>query len=139
MNIYVDGCFDLIHHGHINFLKHAKDKAIEKNSKLVVGIHNDKTVESYKRTPILTMEERAPLLESCKYVDQLVLNAPLHVTQEYIKKYNIGTMCIPDNRKQDEIDSWYNNLDISIVKLQYTTTISTTNIIKKLKDINEAP
>ena len=63
---------------------------------------------------------------SCKY-----RSASTKCTFNYKNiKYNIETMCIPDNRKQDEIDSWYNNLDISIVKLQYTTTISTTNIIK---------
>ena len=137
-NVYVDGCFDLFHYGHVLFLKKAKEITESKawaNCKLIVGIHNDKTIESYKRVPILTMEQRAPLLESCKYVDKLILDAPLVLTKEFIKKNDIGTICIPNNRQQIEIDKWYKDLDVKIVKLEYTNTISSTIIIEKLSNL----
>ena len=40
---------------------------------LYVGIHSDKDVESYKRTPVLTMEERIAVIDGCKYVDKIIL------------------------------------------------------------------
>ncbi len=46
---------DLFHHGHVLFLQRAR----ELGDYLIVGIHADDVVTSYKRRPILTMEERA--------------------------------------------------------------------------------
>ena len=43
---------DLFHYGHVNFLKQCS----ELGDCLIVGIHSDKDVESYKRKPILTMD-----------------------------------------------------------------------------------
>lgn len=138
-NVYVDGCFDLFHFGHVLFLKKAKDIAKSKpwtNSKLIVGILDDKTIESYKRVPILKQYERAPLLESCKYVDKLILSAPLILTQEFIKEHDIGTICIPTNRLQSEIDEWYKYVsNVEFIKISYTEEISTTKIINKLSNL----
>ena len=50
--IYVDMCGDIFHYGHVRFLEKAK----QLGDILLVGIHSDKTIESYKRTPIFTME-----------------------------------------------------------------------------------
>jgi len=129
MNIYCDGCFDLIHYGHFMYLKNAKSKG----SKLIVGIHNDKAIESYKRTPILTMEQRIPMLEGCKYVDEIISNSPLVVTNEFVKDHKINAIVIPSNRKQDEINEWYGKINVPIIVLPYTNEISTSAIIEKLK------
>ena len=51
---------------------------------LVVGIHSDETVESYKRRPICSMLERIECVSVCKYVDEVVPCAPLDVSEEYI-------------------------------------------------------
>ena len=37
-----------------------------------IRIHNDKDIKSYKRNPILTMEQRVPMLEGCKYIDKIM-------------------------------------------------------------------
>ena len=59
----------------------------------------------------------------------------LIITNEYLKKYNVDTICIPSNRFQNEIDEWYGNLkNINIIKVKYTDEISTTSIINKLKE-----
>lgn len=60
--IYIDMVGDLFHYGHVNALKQCKDEG----DYLIVGVHSDKTVESYKRTPILNMDERIGVIESCK-------------------------------------------------------------------------
>ena len=49
--VYVDMCGDLLHYGHIRFLE--KEKL---GDKLIVGIHSNETIESYKRTYIMYNE-----------------------------------------------------------------------------------
>ena len=61
--IYVDMCADLFHAGHVQYLKQCKHYC--EDVYLIVGIHNDETIASYKRQPICTMEERRIVLESC--------------------------------------------------------------------------
>ena len=68
---------DLFHYGHMNFLRQASSHG----DFLLVGIHANETVESYKRTPILTMKERIASVEGCRYVDEVVPNAPLEITR----------------------------------------------------------
>jgi len=71
--VLIDGVFDLFHYGHIELFKKIK----ESNDYIIVaGIISDKDVESYKRVPILKMEERAFMVESCKYVDEVIINCP---------------------------------------------------------------
>ena len=59
MIFYTDTVSDLFHFGHLNYLTQIYNMYIKNTEKLLyIGIHNDKTVESYKRVPIMTMEER---------------------------------------------------------------------------------
>ena len=82
--IYCDMVADLFHYGHANFLKQCS----ELGDYLIVGIHSDNDVESYKRKPILSFEERIKVVKACKYVDK-VIKGPLIVTTELLEKYKI--------------------------------------------------
>ena len=79
------------------------------------------------------MEQRIPMLEGCKYVDKIIGNAPLVVTNEFVKDHKINAIVIPSNRKQEEINEWYGKLNVPIIVLPYTNEISTSAIIEKLK------
>lgn len=68
MIIYTTLVGDLFHYGHVNMLKLCK----EIGTYLIVGVIDDKDVESYKRTPIMSLEERTKVIEACKYVDQVI-------------------------------------------------------------------
>jgi len=59
---------DLFHYGHVGMLRQAK----EHGDYLLVGVHADETVMSYKRRPIFSMEERVASVEGCRYVDEVV-------------------------------------------------------------------
>ena len=65
---YIDMVGDLFHFGHVNQIKNVYDLGYD----VVIGIHSDETVESYKRKPILTMDERIKVIESCKYVSSII-------------------------------------------------------------------
>jgi len=86
-NIYVDMVGDLFHYGHVDFLKTIKH--LSPDCILIVGVHSDKECSRYKRTPIMNIDERVSVIESCIYVDTVIPNAPLEITKEYIEKHNI--------------------------------------------------
>lgn len=62
--IYVDGTFDLFHVGHIEFLKRAKALG----DFLIVGIHDDQTVNAIKGSnyPLMNLHERALSVLACR-------------------------------------------------------------------------
>ena len=71
--VLASGVFDLLHLGHVLFLKEAK-RAGGENAKLVVIIARDSTVEKSKgRKPIMSEDQRRALVESLKVVDEAVL------------------------------------------------------------------
>jgi len=88
--VYIDGAFDLIHIGHVKTLKKAK----ELGDYLIVGVHDDHTVNEHKGSnyPIMNLYERTLNLLSIKYVDDVVIGAPWAVTEEMIKNYNISVV-----------------------------------------------
>ena len=137
MIIYIDMVADLIHVGHLRALKYIKNSICQKNDKLYVGIISDKDTESYKRIPIINESNRAEMMEGIKYVDKVIRNSPLVLTKEFIAEHKIEKICIPGNRKEDEINDWYKFIDKSIIiKIPYCNQLSTTSIIKKIKNIN---
>ena len=138
MIIYTDMVADLYHYGHANYIENIYNKLIKNTSNLLyVGIHNDSDVESYKRRPVLNMDERIKVLQSNKFITKIIPNAPLFLTKEYILEQNINVLCIPDNRKENEVLEWYKtiiDMNIKIEKFPYTNEISTSDIISKIKN-----
>lgn len=66
---YTTGVYDMFHIGHLNILRRAKDLC----EYLIVGVSTDECVESYKhKTPVIPYEQRAAIVESIKYVDEVV-------------------------------------------------------------------
>ena len=128
--IYVDMCGDIFHYGHVRFLEKAK----ELGDVLLVGIHSDKTIESYKRKPIFTMQERVEIVKANKWVSKVIEDAPLYITEEYINKHNIDLIAIPSNRTYEEIQKMciipYNKNMLRFI--EYTEEISTTKIIERI-------
>ena len=136
MILYTDMVGDLYHYGHYFYLRHiAQNYKKNPDDVLFVGVHNDKDVESYKRTPVLNMEERINIIESCKYIDKIIPNAPVKLTKEYVDEHNIDLIFVPNNRTDDELKLMVSNIDIKrIRKIPYTDTISTTEIIQRIKE-----
>ena len=60
--VYLDIVADLFHIGHLNLFK--KAKLLDTDVYLIVGIHSDESVESYKRVPIIKQEQRYEIVRS---------------------------------------------------------------------------
>ena len=78
--VYGDMVGDMFHKGHVNLLR----RMSEMGEKVIIGIISDENCETYKRTPICTLEERMAVIQACKYVDEVIPNAPLIVTEEFM-------------------------------------------------------
>ena len=91
--VYTDMCADLFHAGHVNFLRQAKALG----DRLVVGVHDDRTIASYKTAPIQTLAERVAVVAACRYVDQVVPHAPLEVSPRYLDQLDVQVVCHADD------------------------------------------
>ena len=69
--IFTNGCFDVLHRGHIELLKHCASIG----DKVVVGVNTDKSVKRLKGAarPINNEADRKALLEAIRYVDEVFL------------------------------------------------------------------
>jgi len=85
--VYLDGSFDILHVGHVRILKKAK----EQGDFLIVGIHDDETVNKHKGSnyPIMSIQERVLNVLAMKYVDEVIIGAPWKLTDHLIKSLNI--------------------------------------------------
>ena len=68
--VWVNGCFDVLHAGHIELLKYARSVG----DRLVVGLDTDERVQSSKgpTRPINTLQHRKAVMEAIRYVDEVV-------------------------------------------------------------------
>ena len=129
--IYCDIVGDLFHYGHVEFFKKCK----QLGDYLVVGLMSDKDVESYKRKPILTLEERLKVVDACKYVDKVV-EGPLSITEKFLKKHKIDYVVHAHDKGDTSYDIFYKNIPKEkFIRLDYTGGISTTDIINRIKII----
>ena len=69
--VFTNGCFDIIHSGHIHLLREAKGLG----AKLIVGLNSDLSVRRLKGAsrPINNQDDRLMILEAIRYVDQVLI------------------------------------------------------------------
>ena len=85
--VYLDGAWDMFHSGHAKTLK----EAAALGDYVIVGVHSDRVVNETRGAnyPILNMHERVLSVLGCKYVDDVLLDAPWTVTRDMIKSLKI--------------------------------------------------
>jgi len=68
--VFTNGCFDVLHRGHFELLRYCKSLG-----KVVVGLNSDDSVRRLKGNsrPINSVDDRRFALESCKYVDLVIV------------------------------------------------------------------
>ena len=128
--VYVDVVGDLVHFGHVNLFKQAR----RWGASLIVGVHNDSTVSSYKRRPIMNMEERINAIKDFSMVDMVIPNAPLKVSKAYLKYHQISIVVHGDDTPMDTLQLMYGDaMELGIFKtVPYTKGISTSDIIQRI-------
>ena len=133
--VYAGMAADLIHHGHINLIKKAR-----KYGKLIVGVLGDEAILTYKRKPVYNYYQRKLIFENIKGVEKVIKQRTLSYVEnlkkikpDYVIHGNDWKNGVQSKTRQDVIDTlaqWNGKL----IEIPYTKNISTTIIIKKLKN-----
>lgn len=143
MNIWVNGCFDILHTGHIDLLWFAKlyntsdDEILplRHQNKLYVGLDSDERVKQLKgeNRPINDITTRKTIMENLKMVDKVVVFNTSDELRNFIKVFNIDYVIVGDHYRDKEV--------IGAENAKYgaafypTDNRSTTNVIEKIKKL----
>jgi FAD synthetase len=133
--VLVGGCFDILHYGHIHFLKHAKAFG----SYLIVALESDKNIKRLKgnKRPIFDQNQRREMLESLRFVDRVIILGDVMKDEDYMKLIKIispqaivvtkGDPMLSKKKKQAKA------VGAKLIEIPKIKTPSTTQIAKLLK------
>lgn len=125
MKIWINGCFDILHHGHFQMIRYARSLGDE----LVVGIDTDERVKQLKGEdrPYHTHAQRKYNLYRLKDVTKVVMFGSDEELIWHIENENPHTMVIGSDYKDKKIIGF--DLFKNIVYFDRNNNLSTTNII----------
>jgi D-beta-D-heptose 7-phosphate kinase/D-beta-D-heptose 1-phosphate adenosyltransferase len=127
MVVFTNGCFDILHAGHVDYLSKAK----EMGDYLIVGLNSDESVKKIKgdKRPINDQYSRMKVLEALRCVDEVLLFSE-ETPYELIKKIRPDILVKGGDYKIEDIVG--SDLVKRIEIIKYLEGYSTTNIIKKI-------
>ena len=130
--VFTNGCFDILHPGHIDLLKQARNLG----TKLIVGINSDRSVREIKGStrPLLNQESRAAILRELRSVDEVRVfdeNTP----ERIIKEIKPHILVKGGDWKPEEIIGANFVLENGgrVFSIPFKQNISTSQIIEKMQ------
>lgn len=135
IRIWMDGVFDMMHYGHMNAFRQAKALG----TCLIVGVNSNETIIRCKGTrPLTDDKERLEMVNSCRWVDEVVSDVPYIMNDEYLnyifQKYKIDYIvhgddpCIVDGKDVYETAKRLGKY----LTIPRTEGISTTDIVGRM-------
>ncbi|HAV52873.1 MAG TPA: glycerol-3-phosphate cytidylyltransferase [Leuconostoc mesenteroides] len=123
------GTFDMLHYGHINLLKRAR----EMGDYLVVALSTDEfNWNSKQKKTYFSFEKLKQLLEAIRYVDLVIPEESWEQKVTDVSTYDIDTLVMGDDWA-GKFDFIAEKTDTEVIYLHRTPEISTTRIKKDLK------
>jgi len=131
--VFTNGCFDILHRGHVEYLAHARDLG----DKLVLGLNTDASVKRQGKSPerpINTEDTRAIILAGLECVDAIVLfdeDTPLQL----IELVQPDVLVKGSDYKAEEIVGYdvVTSKGGKVMTIQLVDGFSTTKLIEKMK------
>ncbi|MCM8780359.1 MAG: D-glycero-beta-D-manno-heptose 1-phosphate adenylyltransferase [Candidatus Omnitrophica bacterium] len=129
--VFTNGCFDLLHYGHIRYLEEAKNKG----DILVVAINSDSSVRRLKGAPrpLVKEDDRARILAGLESIDYVIIfkeDTPISVIRELKPDVLIkgSDWQLRDIVGADFVKSYGGE----VLRIRLIPNRSTTNLIKKI-------
>ena len=133
--VLVGGCFDILHYGHIHFLKKAKLLG----NHLVVAIESDQNVKKLKgkERPIHNQNQRREILESLSFVDEVIILKNVMADKDYLDLVQkvrplVIAVTTGDSMIEKKIDH-AKTVGAKVIEIENTEVPSTTKIAKLIK------
>jgi D-beta-D-heptose 7-phosphate kinase/D-beta-D-heptose 1-phosphate adenosyltransferase len=132
MKVWVNGCFDILHTGHLDLLEYAKNLGNVRNF-LIVGIDSDNRVKELKgeNRPINSQEDRKRMLESLRFVDKVVIFDSSDDLRNQVLACDVEYMVVGDEYADKEVIGMENSKKGCVY--YRVDNRSTTNIIDKIR------
>ena len=139
--VFTNGCFDILHKGHVTYLS----KAADLGNKLVVAINTDASVKRLGKgdeRPVNPEEARAFVLSALGFIDMVVLfdnDTPLELIQELKPDVLVKGADYDPNETDSSSKKYIVGSDVvrsyggSVEAISLVDGFSTTGIIQKLK------
>jgi len=124
--VFTNGCFDILHIGHVRYLQHAK----RLGDVLIIGLNSDRSVAGIKPgRPVNSEKNRAEVLAALAVVDYVVV-FPEKTPYNLIKAVKPDILVKGGDWKKEEIIG--SDVAKETYSLPYVKGISTTGIIEKI-------
>lgn len=126
--VFTNGCFDIIHPGHVHLFKEAR----KLGDLLIVGLNSNASFKKYKkREALFTQTQRINIISELKSVDLVIpFDEPTPYT--LIKAIKPHILVKGGDWASDEIVG--SDLVEKVVRIPFKYDISTTNIMKRIKE-----
>jgi len=139
VRVYADGVYDLFHFGHARSLQQAKQ--LFPNTYLIVGVASDEDTHRIKGKTVMNEKERAESVRHCRWVDEVVENAPWIITPEFLEKHQIDYVAHGEDLCVDEhgndVYKWVKDIG-KFKTIKRTEGISTSDLILRIvRDYDE--
>lgn len=106
------------------------------NVHLLVGVCSDELVKAYKASPVLTSAERYESVRHCKWVDEVVEDAPWQVTAEFMNEHQIDYVAHDEepyvSAGSDDV-YWYPKSIGAFLPTRRTNGVSTSELLARSK------
>jgi D-glycero-beta-D-manno-heptose 1-phosphate adenylyltransferase len=128
--IFVNGCFDILHPGHIKMFEHARSLG----TKLIVAIDSDEKVKQMKgdSRPINNQDDRKFILEAIRYIDEVIIFNSKDELQELVKTIKPAIMMVGSDYKGKEVVG--SDYAKEVRFFDRVRDYSTSNIIESIAD-----
>jgi D-beta-D-heptose 7-phosphate kinase/D-beta-D-heptose 1-phosphate adenosyltransferase len=128
-NIWTNGCFDIVHIGHLRLFNYAKSLG----TKLIVGIDCDSRIKTNKNPnrPINNQEHRIEFLKHIKEIDDVVLFCDDDDLKNQIKSHKVDIIVVGDDYKNKQVIG--SELVKQVIFFPKISNFSSTNIYESIR------